>query len=211
MKQPRNSLLVVAIAIAILAATAAQPASADDHDGAQNGVSTPGATILAQNPGANGELRLTLTAHTDHDGVPSAALVLRVAGVRVLDYDAHRVVITDTACDGGHEAGAESASEPDGVRGLVRGTGVLATSAFGLRAGSTVQVWLDVKDRGAELYGDDARVRIRPAPHGEDESTSSAEPDSAESCSDGGEGWSFDSAWIPIQQVRTHVVSASAP
>lgn len=210
MKHARRPFVVAAIATAIVMTAASPSAIADEHDGGPGGPSTPGVTVFAQDPGTRGDLRITLTGRTDAAGEPSASLVLRVEGVRVVDYDVHRIAVGDTAC-GGHEEGGITTAEHEGVRAVVRGVGVLGAAALGLPAGSAVQVWIDLKDRGAELYGDEARVRIRPAPHGGEEITPPSALEEDESCSGSGNGWSFDSSWQAIQQVRTHVLPGAAP
>lgn len=205
-RRSSRSLSVLALALAPLFAVTVPTAGAiaEEHDGGQGGPSTAGALVLAQDPGQHGDLRLTLTARVDAAAEPSASVLLRVDGVRILEYQVHRVAVGDTGC-GGHEEVAPA--EHEGVRSVVRGVAVLGGDAFGLDEGSPVQVWIDLRDRGDTHYEDAARVRIRPAPHGGE----SVVADEGEECGGGDHGWAYDSHWQPIMQVRSLIRPGFAP
>lgn len=189
---------VIATGLGALALAGAAGATTPAED--RGGPSTPDVVVTAQDPSISGDgPRITLVARTDAEAVPSASLVLRFAGMSMVGLDAHRVAVGDTGC-GGHEDLAPAVEEVDGDRAVVRGLAVLREGGGALPDGSVAQVWIDLKDVGSAPYADQARVRIRPAPHGEE----AAAEDEDGSCGGGQGGWTRDSGWRPVQQVRIH-------
>ncbi|MHB1433204.1 MAG: hypothetical protein ACYCVZ_13920 [Streptosporangiaceae bacterium] len=192
------------------AATAVPGAVSQDP----GGQSTPGVTVTAQNPGTSAlgsSMRITLTAHTDKSAVPdpscrpqdatlrcTASLVLAIpaaGGLSVTGFDVHRVAVGTTSCGDENCGGDALTAAAAGVTvpATVRGVAVLVNpGATGLPSGSTVQVFIDLTDNGTAQYADQARVRVRPFTEGQDKS-----------------GWSYDSGWQTIQQVRIHVLGSN--
>ena len=172
------------------------------------GPSTPGAVVTARDPGTSSVAwQIRLDARADAAGVPAAALDIQVAGMQVTDFTAHRVAVGDTSCSGDEAAAptAQGAGE-GGVDAAVRGVGLLPLGGGLLPDGSAVQVWIDLKDVGWRPNEDQARVRLRPAPHGDEETPAAEAPtDDGDSCGGGMTEWTYDSQWQPIQQVTTYV------
>lgn len=211
---PAVSLIAVSAALTFTA-----PATvAADGDGTRGGPSTPSTNVVAVHTGASpswfvstdpehpdrpaAELRLTLTARTDGAAVPSARLLLQADGLAVLGFEVHRVAVGDTECGGHEEVAAAEDGHEEGIRAVVRGVGVLGSAGDGLTAGDPVQVWIDLDDRGEKAFADRGRVRIRPAPHQGEALVTLAEHEDGDSCSGGGEGgWTYDTKWMPLQQV----------
>jgi hypothetical protein len=117
---------------------------------AAGGLSTPGVTVTAQNPGtssAGSDLRITLTAHTEKSTVPNpdcrpgsatltcwGSLVLRIpdaGGMSVTGFQVHRVAVGDIGCvdegSGGCENDMAATAEPPPypVQAQVNGVAVL--------------------------------------------------------------------------------------
>ncbi len=200
--------LTVSVAVAVSALTAvavvSAPAALAQDPGGQ---STPGVTVTAQNPGTSAlgsTLRITLTAHTDKSAVPdpscrpqdatlrcTASLVLAIpaaGGLSVTGFQVHRVAVGTTSCGDDNCGGDMAVAQATGTEATVRGVAVLANpGTTGLPPGSTVQVFVDLTDNGTAQYADQARVRVRPFTEGQDKP-----------------GWSYDSGWQTIQQVRIH-------
>ena len=177
------------------------PSAAVAEDGGRGpgGPSTPSSLVVAVNPARpSGTLQITLAAHTSKDATPSASMVLRVDDLEVAEFDVHRVAVGDTSCSG-HDGAVATDDEPHGVRAVVRGVGVLTSGTASLPEGSAVQVWVDLEDGGQGPDVDRGRVRIRPAPHA-GEVTVSAHDDG---CAGGDGGWTVDTRWQPVLQVRT--------
>lgn len=117
---------------------------------AQGGLSTPGVTVTAQNPGTHGDdgMRITLTAHAEQSTVPNpdcrpqvgtlrcwGSLVLRIpdaGGMSVSDFQVHQVAVGDISCGDEGSGGCEDdmaalAADPPGypVKAEVNGVAVL--------------------------------------------------------------------------------------
>lgn len=210
--------VVSLVALSAALALAVPATEAADGDGLRGGPSTPNANVVAVHTGASpfwfvstdpehpdrpaAELRLTLNARTDRAAVPSAQLLLEADGLEVLGFEVHRVAVGDTECGGTEEVAPAEDGHEEGVRAVVRGVGVLASDGDGLAAGEPVQVWVDLDDRGEKAFGDRGRVRIRPAPHQDEAVVGAGEHEDGDSCSGGGEGgWTYDTRWMPMQQV----------
>ena len=203
----RRHVVTVSLgSLALLAGAATVPAVAAEG----GGPSTPGAVVTARDPGTSSVgWRVRLNARADAAGVPSARLALRLAGMRVVGFEAHRVAVGDTSCAGDEAtATADDGGGKEGVAAAVRGVGVLSQGGGLLPDGSAVQVWIDLQDVGWRPYEDQARVRLRPAPHGEEQTQAAEEP--GHSCGGGTKEWTYDSRWQPIQQVTTYVRPAPA-
>lgn len=206
----RVRAVTVSFATVVLLAGVGLPASAAEDGGSgKGGPSTPGVVVLVNEPGqAGAPFRLTATAHTSADAVPTANLVLRTGGLVVRQYEAHRVAVGDDGCGGGHGEDMAATAEAEGTRALIRGVGVLAGAWEGLAAGTAVQVWIDLKDVGPGTSVDQARVRVRMSPHATEAMTLAAEAE-GEGCGSG-KPWIYDSTWVVVQQVQVHVLGYAA-
>lgn len=158
------------VAIAVTLGLSFAPAAS-----AQSGLSTPGVTVTAVNPGSTGTgstMKLTLTAHTERSTVPDpscrpedltlrcwGSLVLRVpdeGGFSVTGFQVHRVAVGDISCGdenggcGDVAAVASGSQQPlkaqvNGVA-LVTDPGSLASE--GVAAGTEVQLKMTLTDNG---------------------------------------------------------------
>lgn len=191
--------------VALLSGLGLPPAAAADSGSGQGGPSTPGVVVMANEPGRAGTpFRLTTTASTSADAVPSANLVLRKGDLVVTQYEAHRVAVGDDECAGGHGEDMAATVEAEGTRAVIRGVGVLVGAWAGLAAGTAVQVWIDLKDVGPGTYVDQARVRVRMSPHATEGIVPAVDEGEGESCGSG-KPWIYDSQWVVVQQVQIHV------
>lgn len=174
--------LGVLLGVVSLAVMFAVPASA------AGGHSTPGATVVAVNPGTStsgSDLRITLTGHAERSTVvtPSCrpqdlsldcwgSLVLRVpdaGGLTVSHFVVHRVAVGDISCEddedgdcGDHEM-SESAvgAGEEAVQAHVNGVALLRNPGnTGLPAGTKVQLKFTLTDAGPEPFGDHVDVQI---------------------------------------------------
>jgi hypothetical protein len=195
------------------------------------GPSTPNVSVTAYDPGTTSGLQIELAAGADAAAHPYASLSFRIAGLSLDDFTVHRVAAGDTSCGGGEDEAADSGP---GTLAAVRGVGTLATGRedLGLPAGSTVQVWLDLRDAATGV--DQARVRVRPhqaggGDMGEEESCGGGGDEGSGSCEEGddegdscggsgGEGgtggggmgpWLYDSDWLTIEQVTIRFGTAA--
>ncbi len=174
----RLAVAPVAVLLAVTSMAAGTVAAA----AAEQGTSTPGAIITAQNPGtspAGSDLRITLTAHsaagsgTDLSCRPQdqtlrcwASLVLDVpeaGGLRLTGFQAHRVAIGVGECSGcGGDVVPASANATVGpseavVNGLAT---VQRPGSTDLATGATVQVKIALVDEGAARYRDQVDVAV---------------------------------------------------
>jgi hypothetical protein len=154
---------------------------------AAGGLSTPGVTVIAVNPGTapdGSSIKLTLTAHTENSTVPDpscrpqdmtlecwGSLVLRVpaeGGLSVSDFEVHRVAVGDTSCgddEGGDSCGGDMASAAvatsSTTRVQVNGVGVLTDPGnLPYPAGTKVQLKISLTDYGRVQYRDEVDVQI---------------------------------------------------
>jgi len=177
--------LLALLALIPLAFAFAPPASGAD------GASTSGVTVTAVNPGtssAGSDLRITLTAHSENNGVenPSCrpqdatldcwgSLVLRIPksdGLTVSGLEVHRVAVGETDCsdEGGDEGGGCDHEElattvvgatPGHVKAQVNGVGVLTRPGeTGAEPGTKVQLKITLTDYGTAAYTDQIDVQI---------------------------------------------------
>ena len=150
---------------------------------AQGGLSTPGLTVTAVNPGTSdrgSSLQIALTAHTEKSSVsdPSCrpedqtlrcwgSLVLRVpneGGFSVTGFQLHRVAVGDISCgdEGGSEGcGDESVGAATGeqplqaqVNGVAFVTNPGSLANEGISVGTEVQLKMTLTDYGGAPYED---------------------------------------------------------
>ena len=178
----RIGTLKVGGLLAVLALLAWAPAAR-----AQSGQSTPGVTVMAQNPGTDrqgSDLRLTLVAHTAASTVANPScrpqdatlrcwgdLVLRLpaaGGLALQGLEVHRVAVGDISC--GDESGdscsdggmAAPASTTFPLQAQVNGLSVLTDpGTSGLPVGTTVQVQITLTDTGTAHDLATAEVQVR--------------------------------------------------
>lgn len=206
----RIPAVLVPFATMVLVTGLGLPPAAADSGSGKGGPSTPGVVVMVNEPGRSGApFRLTATAHTSVDAVPSASLVLREGDLVVAQYEAHRVAVGDDECAGGHGEDMTATAEAEGTRALIRGVGVLVQPWAGLAAGTAVQVWIDLKDVGPGTYVDQARVRVRMSPHATEAMVPAAAEEEGEGCGSG-KPWIYDSQWVVVQQVQVHVKGYAA-
>ncbi len=153
------------------------------------GVSTPGATVVVENPGTHGgasDLRIGLSASSERSTATnptcgsgsqglrcSGSLTLTVperGGMTVTSFQVHRVAVGNISCGGDHEDGCDAsetqlvATEAGGlgaVRAQVNGRGLLSVPGdTGLAAGTPVQVKIALVDNGPGQYRDVVDLRV---------------------------------------------------
>lgn len=179
----RKPGLVVALACVLPVAVAASAPAA-----AAGGLSTPGVTVVAVNPGTRvgaNDLAFALTAHSALAPITDPAscrpqdrslrcwgsLTLRVpdlGGLKISEFEVHRVVVGDTSCadEGGEDEGCgdraiDATTTGQAVEAQVNGVAVVTDpGSSGYPAGTPVQVKVALIDNGPALYGDQAEVVV---------------------------------------------------
>jgi hypothetical protein len=154
------------------------------------GASTPGATVIVNNPGqspAGGDVQIALTAHSEESTVenPSCrpqdltlecwgSLFLVLPGYGNLaagGLEVHRVAVGDIACDdesgddggcGDHETGLAAPADPGTpVQAQVNGLAVVKWPGnTGLEVGTKLQLKFTLTDNGPARYGDQMVVQV---------------------------------------------------
>lgn len=156
---------------------------------AAGGLSTPGVTVIVENPGTysgGSDLLIGLTASSEQRAVPNAScrpadhtlrcsgsLMLVVperGGMTVTSFEVHRVAVGNTSCGGEEEdsctgskahATATETVSSQAVRAQVNGHGVLSVPGdTGFAAGTAVQVKMAFVDNGSAQYEDVADVQV---------------------------------------------------
>ena len=153
------------------------------------GASTPGATVIVENPGTHSgasDLRVGLTASSEQSTATnptcgsgsqglrcSGSLTLTVperGGMTVTSFQVHRVAVGNISCSGDDEDGCDSSeAQPaateavslEAVRAQVNGRGALSVPGdTGLAVGTAVQVKIALIDNGPAQYEDVADVQV---------------------------------------------------
>lgn len=179
---------------------------------AQGGLSTPGATVTAQNPGTSAQgsdVRITLVAHSQRSAIGSpscrpadltlrcwGSLVLRIPGAggfSVKDFQVHRVVVGNTNCGescGGDEVETSSLGAMDELGAAqVNGLAVVTDpGSTGLQNGAQVQVKIALMDNGTAQYADQFDVTVSEFVNGPDKPLV------------------YDTGWQTIQQVTIRLI-----
>lgn len=180
MKKRWGAWLLVPVAALALTAGFSSAAMAQDN-------STPGVTVTAQNPGAPGALRITMTAHSAASTVANPScrpqdrnldcwgdLVLQAPdGLRLEGLEVHRIAVGDISCGGeegggcGDEMTAAALDTPEQAQ--VNGLSTIAANPAGVTCpatnepcpvGTTVQVKMTLTDNGPALYRDQISIAV---------------------------------------------------
>ena len=205
--------------LGVLAAATALGLSFATSASAQGGLSTPGVTVTAENPGTSAQgstIQIALTAHSERSGVPDpscrpedptlrcwGSLVLRVpseGGFSVTGFEVHRVALEEIGCGG---CGDVQVAGPDSgqplqaqVNGVATVTDPGSLQDMGVSVGTMVQLKFTLTDAGRARYADTVSLVVNEFEPGPDKPLL------------------FDTGPQTVQQVQVHLEgadTASAP